>query len=146
MAEFTVTFLPDNGSVTVASGTLLAEAAREAGLRLQSPCGGQGRCGKCRLQAPTGVDSPTPVEMRILSPAQLNDGWRLACQTRVVGDALVTVPESSLVVEHRIMVEGAERELLVEPNVRKLSLRLPAPSLIPRKSPGTEPSHPTPHR
>lgn len=129
MAEFTVTFLPDNGSVTVASGTLLAEAAREAGLRLQSPCGGQGRCGKCRLQAPTGVDSPTPVEMRILSPAQLNDGWRLACQTRVVGDALVTVPESSLVVEHRIMVEGAERELLVEPNVRKLSLRLPAPSL-----------------
>ncbi|MCJ7749975.1 MAG: 2Fe-2S iron-sulfur cluster-binding protein, partial [Armatimonadetes bacterium] len=115
--------------MTVAPGTPLLEAAREAGLRLQSPCGGQGRCGKCLVQAPTGVDGPTPVEMRILSPAQLGDGWRLACQTRVVGDTLVTVPESSLAIEHRIMVEGAEREVLVEPNVRKVSLRLPAPSV-----------------
>ena len=129
MAEFTVAFLPDTGSVTVAPGTPLLEAAREAGLRLQSPCGGQGRCGKCLVQVPSGVDDPTPVEMRILSPAQLGDGWRLACQTRVVGDTVVTVPESSLAIEHRIMVEGAEREVLVEPNVRKVSLRLPAPSV-----------------
>ena len=129
MAEFTVAFLPDTGSVTVAPGTALLEAAREAGLRLQSPCGGQGRCGKCLVQVPSGVDDPTPVEMRILSPAQLGDGWRLACQTRVVGDTVVTVPESSLAIEHRIMVEGAEREVLVEPNVRKVSLRLPAPSV-----------------
>lgn len=129
MAEFTVTFVPDNGSVTVAPGTPLLEAARQAGLRLQAPCGGQGRCGKCLVHAPTGADSPTPVEMRILSPNQLDDGWRLACQARVVGEAVVTVPESSLAIEHRIMVEGAEREVLVEPNVRKLSLRLPAPSV-----------------
>ena len=129
MAEFTVTFLPDYGSVTVVPGTPLLEAARDVGLRLQSPCGGQGRCGKCLVQVPSGVDDPTPVEMRILSPAQLGDGWRLACQTRVVADTLVTVPESSLAIEHRIMVEGAEREVLVEPNVRKISLRLAAPSV-----------------
>jgi len=129
MAEFTVTFLPDYGSVTVVPGTPLLEAARDLGLRLQSPCGGQGRCGKCLVQVPSGVDDPTPVEMRILSPAQLGDGWRLACQTRVVADTLVTVPESSLAIEHRIMVEGAEREVLVEPNVRKISLRLAAPSV-----------------
>jgi uncharacterized 2Fe-2S/4Fe-4S cluster protein (DUF4445 family) len=129
MAEFTVIFLPDNSSVTVAPGTPLLDAARQAGLRMQSPCGGQGRCGKCLVQAATGVDDPTPVETRVLSPARLNDGWRLACQTRVVGDALVTVPESSLAIEHRIMVDGAQREVLVEPNVRKLSLQLPAPSV-----------------
>ena len=127
MAEFTVTFLPDNGSVTVAAGTPLLEAAREAGLRLQSPCGGEGRCGKCLVQAQSGLEAPTPVETRMLSPSQLDDGWRLACQARLMGEARVTVPDSSLVVEHRIMVEGVEREVVVAPNVRKLSLRLPAP-------------------
>ena len=129
MAEFTVTFLPDNSSVTVASGTPLLHASREAGLRVQSPCGGQGRCGKCLVHVRSGWDCPTSVETRILSLAQLDEGWRLACQTRVVGDTLVTVPESSLAIEHRIMVDGAEREVLVEPNVRKVSLRLPAPSV-----------------
>ncbi len=128
MAEFTVTFLPANSSVTVAAGTPVSEAARQAGLRLQSPCGAQGRCGKCRVRARSGLDAPTSVERRALSPAELADGWRLACQARVGGDAQVMVPDSSLTIEHRIMVEGAEREVLVEPNVRKLSLQLPAPS------------------
>jgi uncharacterized 2Fe-2S/4Fe-4S cluster protein (DUF4445 family) len=75
------------------------------------------------------VDAPTSLERRVLGPDQLAQGWRLACQARVAGDVAVTVPESSLITEHRIMVEGVERELTVLPNITKVGLDLPAPSV-----------------
>jgi len=129
MAEFTAIFLPGNSSVCVPEGTTLLAAAAAAGLLLQTPCGGQGRCGKCLARVEGGVDAPTSLERRVLGPDQLAQGWRLACQARVAGDVAVTVPESSLITEHRIMVEGVERELTVLPNITKVGLDLPAPSV-----------------
>lgn len=128
MSEFAVTFLPANNSVTVPEGITLLAAARAAGLILQSPCGGEGRCGRCLVQAVGDVHAPTAAERRALYPDQLAQGWRLACQTRVGGAVTVTVPDSALITEHRIIVEGIERELTVAPNIAKTALRLPAPS------------------
>ncbi|MEG2698742.1 MAG: ASKHA domain-containing protein [Ruthenibacterium sp.] len=55
------------------------------------PCGGKGRCGKCRVKA-TGALSPVTAEERAaLSEAELAGGVRLACCTRVLGDAAVTL-------------------------------------------------------
>ena len=45
-----------------------------------------------------------------------------------MADAEVTVPGSSVIVEHRIAVEGAGRDVLMEPNIRKVPLRLRSPS------------------
>lgn len=44
-----IKFCPDNQSITVADGTLLIDAIRQAGLYIDAPCGGQGKCGKCRV-------------------------------------------------------------------------------------------------
>ena len=52
-AEVPVTFLPADRTVYVLEDTRLIEAAADAGIILDSPCGGEGICGKCRVQVKT---------------------------------------------------------------------------------------------
>ncbi|MDF2987471.1 MAG: ferredoxin [Eubacterium sp.] len=44
-----VTFTPDNITIHVKAGTTILEAARSAGIKIESPCNGAGTCGKCKL-------------------------------------------------------------------------------------------------
>lgn len=129
MDKANVTFEPGGQSVEVRRGATVLAAALRAHLPMNSPCGGQGRCGTCMVRATGALEEPTAAERGILSEEQLAEGWRLACQTRLAGDARVEVPEAALVIEHSVMVEGVEREIVVEPNIRKTALRLPAASL-----------------
>ena len=54
MTKYEVTFLPENKRVEVEAGTTLLEAADEAGVYINSLCGGEGICGECRLQVISG--------------------------------------------------------------------------------------------
>ena len=45
-----ITFLPDGISVEFPAGSSLLEAARLAGVFIDTPCGGKGTCKKCRVQ------------------------------------------------------------------------------------------------
>ena len=90
MTEHTVTFLPDNRCVKVPTGSLLAEAAEAAGIELQQPCGGQGRCGRCAVIVEQGeVRSRSTLR---LSAEDVRAGYALACQTVVEGDCTIEVP------------------------------------------------------
>ncbi len=89
-----VRFLPEGVTVPLVPGESLLAHALRAGVPLLSPCGGEGRCGKCRVSAigeTRGGDAPGA-----LSPAELSAGVRLACRcVPVEGDVVVTVlPES----------------------------------------------------
>jgi len=125
MAAVTVTFQPDQVSIEVPPDTTVLEAAAAAGLTLHTPCGGQGRCGKCAVRFLSGLVEPEAPERRFLTPEQLEEGWRLACSARVTCDAEILLPPGAVMVEHRIMVEGIGREIAIEPNVRKLAFKLP---------------------
>lgn len=73
-----VRFLPEGTAVPFRDGeTILAHALR-AGVPLLAPCGGEGRCGKCRVVASgstRGGDDPG-----LLSPGEIRAGLRLACR------------------------------------------------------------------
>lgn len=75
---------------SIARGTRLSEL-----LDLALPCGGHGKCGKCKVIA-TGELSPlSDSEKRALSAEELAAGVRLACHTTVEGKcavSLMTVP------------------------------------------------------
>ena len=45
----TITFLPDNISLSVGDNTNLFKAVKAAGLYVLSSCGGKGNCGKCKV-------------------------------------------------------------------------------------------------
>jgi uncharacterized 2Fe-2S/4Fe-4S cluster protein (DUF4445 family) len=60
------------------------------GVELDAPCSGNGLCGKCRLRLISGVVDVTKNPR--LSDEEFEEGWRLACQSSVAGDAIFLVP------------------------------------------------------
>jgi uncharacterized 2Fe-2S/4Fe-4S cluster protein (DUF4445 family) len=76
--------------VDVPSGTMLTDAADQAGLEISQPCGGQGRCGQCAVQVTSGKVRRRST-MR-LSAGDVEKGYALACQTVIEGDLKVVVP------------------------------------------------------
>ena len=49
---------------------------------IEFPCGGEGICGACAVRVLAGSLPITPADRERLSPQQLDEGWRLACQAR----------------------------------------------------------------
>jgi uncharacterized 2Fe-2S/4Fe-4S cluster protein (DUF4445 family) len=88
--------------------TLLSRVLADAGMLIAKPCGGKGRCGKCRLVA-TGALSPlSEQEQRLLSMEEISAGMRLACQTQALGDANINIIARDT--KGEILVGGARPE------------------------------------
>lgn len=130
-----VVFKPSGKVVEVEVGTLLSEAAVEAGVTLNLPCGGQGRCGRCRVKVEHGAVSHRSGVR--LSPADLEGGWALGCQAVIKGDAIIFVPEQEEVeVEFVTKTVGAERVALaaefegeLDPSALRAHVAIEPPSL-----------------
>ena len=87
-----VRFDPSGKTSLVSRGTDLLEAARRAGIILASNCNGQGDCGECCVAVLEGEVSPcTREEEECLGAAGTENGYRLACCTRVYSAARVRV-------------------------------------------------------
>jgi len=129
--QLRVTFEPHGRAVFVLAGTKVLEAAARAGLTIDTPCGGQGTCGKCRVRLSGSVCAPAAAEREHLSDEELAAGWRLACQASICDACVVEVPDGSLFAsQHRILEEARTAEASeVRPAVRKLHVELPEPSL-----------------
>ena len=102
-------------TIQVPEGTLLRDALPE-GVRLPLPCGGQGRCGKCRVTAAGRLSPPSPEELRLLSREELSAGVRLACRARVLGDCVLTLPEQG---ESQIQLEADLPPFPLDPVFRR---------------------------
>lgn len=64
----------------------ILEQLREAGILLESPCNGQGICGKCKIKILHGSVSPvTEQESAFLTESEQKQGVRLACFARPLG-------------------------------------------------------------
>ena len=130
-----VVFKPSGQVVEVEIGTLLSDAAAEAGINLNLPCGGQGRCGRCRVKVEHGAISHRSSAR--LSSAERQEGWALGCQAVIKGDAVIAIPEQERVeVEFVTATVGAERIALaaeftgeLDPSVRRAHLTVEPPSL-----------------
>ena len=77
-----VTFQPGGEYADVPAGTPLLGAARLAGVEIESPCGGEGACGKCIVRIAAGdVDSDS---LGMLPRTTVAEGYVLACRTRIL--------------------------------------------------------------
>ncbi|MEN6431114.1 MAG: ASKHA domain-containing protein [Coriobacteriales bacterium] len=86
-----VRFEPGGESVPVLAGSAVHAAACAAGVALDAPCGGLGRCGRCLVRVDGPVFPPTRDELRLITREDLARGVRLACRARVRGDVTVHV-------------------------------------------------------
>ena len=71
---------PASVEVELARGESIGSAL--AGLGVELPCGGEGVCGACRVRVLTGSLPVTEADLSAFTPAELERGWRLACQAR----------------------------------------------------------------
>ena len=55
----------------------------------EKPCGGHGKCGKCKVFASGKLSPPSEAERELLSGKELADGIRLSCCTFAEGDCEV---------------------------------------------------------
>ncbi|MFP4215200.1 MAG: ASKHA domain-containing protein [Phycisphaerae bacterium] len=94
--QVTVTFQPTGRRVSVLRDTTVLEAAGLAGLALETPCGGSGTCGKCRVRFAPDAPKATAADREALG-STVEEGWRLACRTHLQGDATIEIPSSSLI-------------------------------------------------
>lgn len=143
-----ITFLPDNKTISIERGTTILEAARTLGLYIQSVCGGDAVCGKCRVKVIKG--RVTSESTALLKPEEVTQGYVLACASKVFEDVAIEIPPESRAEEGEVLL-GAKRpqnldlysnteilgpDALIEarlyehsPLATKVFLKLPHPSL-----------------
>ncbi len=119
-----IVFQPEGRRLAASVDSTILDAARSAGLDIQAPCGDLGLCGRCRVVVKKGEDlltPPTEAETTVLSPSELGDGYRLACQSVVSkpGVIVVTVPAASRIGHQRMVVQGFTPSFKVSPVVVK---------------------------
>lgn len=134
MTLHTVNFSPASVNVQVNTGTLIAEAARLAGIDISQPCGGQGRCGRCVIQIKDGK-ARRRSSLRLTS-ADIDSGYALSCQTIVEGDLIIEVPQQEKI-ERRLTTDRTISKVEVpqgyehikHQSIQRVQLKLDPPSM-----------------
>ncbi len=75
---------PADLRLEVERGTRLQDVLFGQGVEF--PCGGRGRCKGCRVKVLRGTLNITAEEKSLLTKAELDAGWRLACRHSLNGD------------------------------------------------------------
>jgi uncharacterized 2Fe-2S/4Fe-4S cluster protein (DUF4445 family) len=89
-ATVSARFEPSRTTAATHKGANLLDVALAAGVEIAAPCGGQGRCGRCRVVVEEGAIERRPTPH--ISDDDVAAGHVLCCQTIVAGDVVVRVP------------------------------------------------------
>ena len=85
-----VTFQPSGLELDIDENTTLRDAAHQLGVDVQDQCGGQGACCNCIIRIDSGAENINPKTHLEAPVFYLEDGERLSCQCRIVGDVVIT--------------------------------------------------------
>ncbi len=99
MKHFNVILKPDGKQISIHEGDTLLDAAGQAGIILNTVCGGRGTCKKCLAYIEPDA---TPV---------------LACQCRIRSDLTATIPPESRFFEQRILADGLDTRHRIQPDI-----------------------------
>lgn len=133
--ECTIAINDDNSLtiVTAGGGTLLS-ALTSNGIPIPCPCGGKATCKQCKVQIIEGASVPLQTDIDTFSKKQIQDGWRLSCQTKLKTDLHVHVDEHALGVKEWIGTVISNDN--VATFIKELVVEIPAGDEVPYKSGG----------
>ena len=125
---------PSGKRIDVVPGTLLSDAIDQAGLEFNLPCGGQGRCGRCKVVVEEGQVKRRSISR--LSKTELEQGYALACQAVVESDLIVFIPPQEVILRKLPSEKEAEKVITLPVEcdwrrnpVRPFYLEIEPPSL-----------------
>ena len=93
MEKFKITFFPENKSIEVEKGKSILSAAISAGVYINSSCGGDGVCGRCKVILKKGQVITQPTGR--ISLDERKKGIYLACLTIAQSDLEIEIPPES---------------------------------------------------
>jgi len=134
MKTHTVSFDIAKKAVEVPTNTTLIDAAKLAGIEIQQPCGGQGRCGRCVVKIEKGrVRRRSDLR---LTTEDIEQGYTLACQSVVEGNLTVSVPPQEKI-ERRLVTDLTAKTVSVpegydssiDQPIQRVKLSIPPPSM-----------------
>lgn len=132
--KYKVIFTPEDREIEVPEGSTLLDASREADLHINASCNGNGSCGKCKLIFESGNIKSEPTTL--LSTREKEKNYILACQTKILSDVTVRIPEETI--ERKLKVAGMGEEATarfkglvkdIHPMLKEIPLELEPPTL-----------------
>ncbi|RCK80755.1 MAG: Na(+)-translocating NADH-quinone reductase subunit F [Candidatus Ozemobacter sibiricus] len=118
----------DEKELLVQGGNSLLLSLVSQKIFIPSACGGRGTCGYCRVKVLEGGGSVLATEQMILTPAEIKEKKRLACQVRARHDLVVQVPEEFLAIkEFQTVVSKVE---VMTDLIKKITFKLIDPKTI----------------
>ncbi len=122
-----VKFLPEGKRVVGGIGESVLATARKANVDFLGPCAGRALCARCVLRVIEGAEHLSEVsadERRVLREAEISQGYRVGCRSRLVGNGEVTVfiPSRARLGTSALLAEGAEPEEKVDPAVVRVKV------------------------
>lgn len=103
-----VKFIPQNKEIQVSQGDNLLEIARKTGIFIDAPCNGNGVCGKCKVKIVEG--KVNTEKSRYIGDTEWNEGYVLACCSKVAEDIVVEIPSSASSSMHGMKIEALSGE------------------------------------
>ncbi|AOT69209.1 corrinoid activation/regeneration protein AcsV [Geosporobacter ferrireducens] len=99
-----VRFVPENVEVKADLGENLLEAARRANVFVDAPCNGNGSCGKCKVKLKEG--KAETKQTHHIKDQEWAEGFVLACETKILEDITVEIPNSHATNMSGMRIEG----------------------------------------
>jgi uncharacterized 2Fe-2S/4Fe-4S cluster protein (DUF4445 family) len=127
-----IRFEPEGRVVKAEPGENLRLLANASGVFIRSDCNGDGTCGKCRVIIAENGESLgefTYSEQDLLTDREVQQGYRLACQVQVKENLVVRIPEETGLRIRQVQSTGLEREMRLNPSVKKVHVVIHQPTL-----------------
>ena len=137
-----IIFTPSGKRGNVEYGISILDAARQLNVDLDSVCGGRAMCGRCQVQPTFGkfakhqiislqknLSPPSKAELRYDEKKSLRVGRRLGCNTRILGDTLVDIPEDSQVHRQVIRKKPEPHDIKLAPHVELFFVKVNEPNM-----------------
>ena len=122
-----IIFSPFEKTVQTDGSKTILQLAQDAHIPLQSTCGGKKKCGKCRViieKSDSSLPPPSDREKAVLG-GKVEEGYRLACETRLRHDAVVSIPAESRITDLIILTRNTKHTVSsrIRPNIRQFLVR-----------------------
>lgn len=136
----TVIFQPSGRRGDVPRGVSIIEASRLLGADIEALCGEKGVCGKCKVRIEEGmfekfniqsglsnVSSWQKEEEKFINADERDQGMRLGCAAKVLGDLLIFIPEESRAGKQVVSKEARAIHIEHNPAVKTYYLEMEGP-------------------
>lgn len=111
----------------VEKGSNLLKVIRDNSISLDTPCNGNGTCGKCKVKIKSKNLRKDLQSIEHLCKKEIESGIRLACNTTIDEDMEVIVKNENKGMS--VLISGIEKDLKVDSLVKKKHIILAKPSL-----------------